>query len=81
MSTERRTLTRREVTYFVLRGVAHEVDPSGRTADELADDEPHRWWTLAEIASGAAAFAPRELAGVLPGVLEGPWTGPPRIVD
>ena len=68
-------------TYFVLRGVVHEVDPSGRTADELADDEPHRWWTLAEIASGTASFAPRQLAEVLPEVIAGPWTGPPRVVD
>ena len=30
-------------TYFVLRGVDHVVDPSGRTEEELADDEPHRW--------------------------------------
>ena len=68
-------------TYFVLRDVEHEVDPSGRTAEELADDEPHRWWTLAEVAAGAAVFAPRELAVVLPRVLEGSWSGPPRIVD
>jgi ADP-ribose pyrophosphatase YjhB (NUDIX family) len=68
-------------TYFVVRDVDHQVDPSGRTAEELADDEPHRWWTLAEVTAGAALFAPRELAAVLPRVLEGPWTGPPRIVD
>jgi ADP-ribose pyrophosphatase YjhB (NUDIX family) len=68
-------------TYFVLRDVDHEVDPSGRTAEELADDEPHRWWSLAEIASGAAVFAPRGLAEALPVVLEGPWTGPLRVVD
>ena len=68
-------------TYFVLRDVDHEVDPSGRTAEELAEDEPHRWWTLAEVAAGVAVFAPRELAAVLPRVLEGPWAGPPRIVD
>ncbi|WP_138757601.1 NUDIX hydrolase [Modestobacter altitudinis] len=74
------TIDSRE-TYFVLRDVDHEVDPSGRTAEELADDEPHRWWTLAEVASGAVVFAPRELAAVLPDVLEGPWAGPPRIVD
>jgi len=68
-------------TYFVLRDVDHEVDVSGRTAQELADDEPHRWWSLAEIAAGTAAFAPRALADALRTVLEGPWTGPPRIVD
>ncbi|MBB3678412.1 8-oxo-dGTP pyrophosphatase MutT (NUDIX family) [Modestobacter versicolor] len=68
-------------SYFVLRGVEHEVDTAGRTAQELADDEPHRWWGLDEIAAGTATFAPRELARVLPLVLAGPWTGPPRIVD
>jgi 8-oxo-dGTP pyrophosphatase MutT (NUDIX family) len=68
-------------TYFVLREVAHEVDPSGRTVAELADDEPHRWWGLAEILASAENFAPRALADVLPEVLEGPWTGPPRIVE
>ena len=68
-------------TYFVLRDVDHHVDPSGRTAEELAEDEPHRWWTLAEVVAGAAVFAPRELAVVLPRVLDGPWAGPPRIVD
>ncbi len=68
-------------TYFVLRDVEHEVDGSGRTEQELVDDEPHRWWTLAEIAAGTTAFAPRALADVLPEVLAGPWAGPPRIVD
>jgi 8-oxo-dGTP pyrophosphatase MutT (NUDIX family) len=68
-------------TYFVLRDVAHEVDPSGRTAEELAGDEPHRWWALAEMRSSGEQFAPRALADVLPEVLAGPWTGPPRIVD
>jgi ADP-ribose pyrophosphatase YjhB (NUDIX family) len=68
-------------TYFVLRDVAHEVDPSGRTVQELADDEPHRWWTLTEIAAGSTTFAPRTLADLLPEVLAGPWSRPPRVVD
>jgi 8-oxo-dGTP pyrophosphatase MutT (NUDIX family) len=68
-------------TYFVLRDVDHVVDVSGRTEQELADDEPHRWWTPAEIAAGTATFAPRTLADALQVVLAGPWTGPPRIVD
>jgi 8-oxo-dGTP pyrophosphatase MutT (NUDIX family) len=68
-------------TYFVLRDVVHEVDPSGRTAEELADDEPHRWWSLADMVSGREMFAPRQLAQALPGVLAGPWVGPPRMVD
>jgi 8-oxo-dGTP pyrophosphatase MutT (NUDIX family) len=67
-------------TFFVLRDVVHEVDPGGRTELELLGQEPHRWWTADELAAGAGEFAPRELAAVLPEVLRGPWTGPPRIV-
>lgn len=66
--------------FFVLRDVVHEVDVSGRTALEGQLDEPHRWWSLEEIARGSETFAPRDLATVLPRVLEGPWTGPPRFV-
>ena len=68
-------------TYFVLRGVVHEVDPSGRTPEELLGDEPHRWWSAAEVAASAESFAPRDLAEVLPQLVAGPWAGPPRIVD
>ena len=68
-------------TYFVLRGVVHQVDPTGRTPEELLGDEPHRWWSVAEVAASAGSFAPRGLAQALPGVVAGPWTGPPRIVD
>jgi 8-oxo-dGTP pyrophosphatase MutT (NUDIX family) len=67
-------------TYFALRDVRHEVDPAGRTELELLGEEPHRWWSVAEIAGSAEEFAPRELAAVLPELLTGPWTGPPRIV-
>jgi 8-oxo-dGTP pyrophosphatase MutT (NUDIX family) len=68
-------------TYFVLRDVVHEVDPTGRTGLELLGEEPHRWWTAAEIAASSETFAPRDLAGLLPGLLEGPWTGAPRVVS
>ncbi|MFQ1001356.1 NUDIX hydrolase [Modestobacter sp. SSW1-42] len=68
-------------TYFALRGVVHTVDVSGRTAEELAADQPHRWWSVAELAASGESFAPRTLAGALAEVLEGPWAGPPRIVD
>jgi 8-oxo-dGTP pyrophosphatase MutT (NUDIX family) len=67
-------------TYFVVRDVVHEVAPRGLTELEILGDEPHRWWTAAEIAASAEEFAPRELAAVLVELLEGPWTGPPRIV-
>jgi 8-oxo-dGTP pyrophosphatase MutT (NUDIX family) len=68
-------------TFFVLRDVVHEVDGSGRTALELLGEEPHRWWSLAEIAGGGAEFAPGNLGEALAQLLEGPWAGPPRIVD
>ncbi|MGY1823663.1 NUDIX hydrolase [Geodermatophilus sp. SYSU D00079] len=67
-------------TFFVLRDVVHEVDPRGRTELELLGEEPHRWWSAAEIADEAAEFAPRELAALLPELVAGPWTGPPRFV-
>jgi 8-oxo-dGTP pyrophosphatase MutT (NUDIX family) len=68
-------------TFFVLRDVVHEVDASRRTELELLGEEPHRWWTAAQIAASEEEFAPRELAAVLPELLAGPWAGPPRIVD
>ena len=67
-------------TYFVLRDVVHEVDARGRTELEILGDEPHRWWSVEEIAASTEEFAPRELPAVLPVLLEGPWTGVPRIV-
>ncbi len=67
-------------TYFVLRDVVHEVDARGRTELEILGDEPHRWWSLAEIAASGEEFAPRELAALLPELLEGPRAGAPRIV-
>ena len=67
-------------TYFLLRDVVHEVDPSGRTELELLGEEPHRWWSVDEIAASGETFAPRDLADALPELLTGPWAGPPRIV-
>ena len=68
-------------TFFVLRDVVHEVDPTGRTELELLGEEPHRWWSVADVAAADVAFAPRELAAVLPELLAGPWRRPPRVVD
>ncbi|WP_222193850.1 NUDIX hydrolase [Modestobacter italicus] len=75
------TLLDARETFFVLRDVVHEVDVSGRTELERQLDEPHRWWSPAEIADSAERFAPRDLGTALPEVLRGPWTGPPRVVD
>jgi 8-oxo-dGTP pyrophosphatase MutT (NUDIX family) len=68
-------------TFFVLRDVVHEVVPGELTELELLAEEPHRWWSAADIAASGEEFAPRELAELLPELLEGPWTGPPRIVS
>ena len=67
-------------TYFVLRDVEHEVDVSGQTELEAYEDQPHRWWSTAEIAASAETFAPRDSPTSLRELLAGPWTGPPRIV-
>ncbi|SNS06701.1 8-oxo-dGTP pyrophosphatase MutT, NUDIX family [Geodermatophilus pulveris] len=67
-------------TFFVLRDVVHEVDPSGRTDLELLGAEPHRWWSAAEVAGSTEAFAPAGLAELLAELAAGPWTGPPRFV-
>jgi hypothetical protein len=68
-------------TYFVLRDVVHEVDVSGQTELEALEDQPHRWWSVAEIAGSDEEFVPEQLAEVLPDLLAGPWTGPPRVVS
>jgi 8-oxo-dGTP pyrophosphatase MutT (NUDIX family) len=68
-------------TYFALRDVVHEVDVSGQTELEALEDQPYRWWSVAEIAGSAEEFVPVQLAGSLPELLSSPWTGPPRVVD
>jgi 8-oxo-dGTP pyrophosphatase MutT (NUDIX family) len=67
-------------TYFVLRDVVHDVDVSGQTAIEAYEDQPHRWWSAAEIHRSDQIFVPTELATALEQLLEGPWTGGPRVV-
>jgi 8-oxo-dGTP pyrophosphatase MutT (NUDIX family) len=68
-------------TFFVLRDVEHTVDGSGRTELEVLGDEPHRWWTVEEIADSAETFAPADLADALAALLRGPHQGPPRFVS
>jgi 8-oxo-dGTP pyrophosphatase MutT (NUDIX family) len=68
-------------TYFALRGVVHDVDVSGQTEIEAYEDQPHRWWSAADIAASPETFAPRGLASLLPELAAAPWTGPPRVVD
>jgi len=67
-------------TYFALRDVVHSVDVSGQTELEAYEDQPHRWWSTAEIVASAETFVPAGLAEALGELLAGPWTGPPRIV-
>ena len=67
-------------TYFALRDVVHEVDVSGQTELEVHEDQPHRWWSPADLAASDEEFVPASLAEALPELLAGPWTGPPRVV-
>lgn len=67
-------------TYFVLRDVVHQVDVSGQTEIEAYEDQPHRWWSAAEIAASQESFVPTGLAAALDQLLAGPWSGPPSIV-
>jgi 8-oxo-dGTP pyrophosphatase MutT (NUDIX family) len=67
-------------TYFVLRDVVHEVDVSGQTELEALEDQPYRWWSVAEIARSGEQFVPEQLAALLPELTSGPWAGVPRIV-
>src|SRR5688500_7486428 len=68
-------------TYFALRDVVHEVDVSGQTAIEAYEDQPHRWWTVGELRDTEEIVVPTGLADALEQLLDGPWSGPPRIVD
>ena len=68
-------------TYFALRGVDHEVDVSGQTELEAYENQPHRWWSAEEIAASDETFVPAELAELLPELVGGRTSGPPRIVD
>ena len=67
-------------TYFVLRDVVHEVVPGALTELEQLADEPHRWWSQAELVDEGAALVPPGLAALLDEVRARPWSGPPRIV-
>jgi 8-oxo-dGTP pyrophosphatase MutT (NUDIX family) len=67
-------------TYFVLRDVVHEVDVSGQTEIEAYEDQPHRWWSAAEIAASDEQFVPPELAALLPELAGGRSQGPPRML-
>ena len=68
-------------TYFALRDVVHDVDVSGQTEIEAYEDQPHRWWSAAEIAASPEMFVPAQLAELLPELVRGPAPGPPRVVD
>jgi 8-oxo-dGTP pyrophosphatase MutT (NUDIX family) len=68
-------------TYFALREVVHEVDVSGQTELEALEDQPHHWWSAAEIRRSDEIFVPTELADALDQLVERPWTGPPRVVS
>lgn len=65
----------------MLRDVVHEVTPSALTELEQLADEPHRWWSPAEITGSTERFEPPALAALLAELAAGPWTGPPRVLD
>ncbi|TYP86038.1 NUDIX hydrolase [Blastococcus xanthinilyticus] len=67
-------------TYFVLRGVVHDVVPGALTELELLADEPHRWWRPEELAAGGVDLVPGDLPALLAELSGGRWTGPPRVV-
>jgi 8-oxo-dGTP pyrophosphatase MutT (NUDIX family) len=67
-------------TYFLLRDVVHEVDVAGQTAMEVYEDQPHRWWSAAEMAASDDEFVPPGLADALDALSAGPWSGPPSVV-
>ena len=68
-------------TYFLLRDVVHDVDVSGQTELEAYEDQPHRWWTVEEIRAADQTFVPPELADVVAELLDGPFSGPPRVLS
>jgi 8-oxo-dGTP pyrophosphatase MutT (NUDIX family) len=68
-------------TYLVLRDVVHEVDVSGQTELEAYENQPHRWWTAEEITASEETFVPPELAELLPELVRGPSSGPPRMLS
>jgi 8-oxo-dGTP pyrophosphatase MutT (NUDIX family) len=68
-------------TYFVLRDVMHVVDVSGQTDLEAYEDQPHRWWTAAEIRAADETFVPAELADLVQQLLDEPSPGPPRVLS
>ena len=68
-------------TYFALRNVVHEIDVSGQTELEAYADQPPRWWSAEEIAGSGEMFVPAGLAELLPALVTGRSSGPPRIVD
>ena len=57
-------------------GVDHVVDPAAAPSSRCSGDEPHRWWSAAEVAACGEAFAPRDLADLLPGPARRPVDRP-----
>src|ERR687894_1221347 len=61
-------------TYFALRDVVHEVDVTGQTEIEAYEDQPHRWWSVAELRNTEQIVVPTGLADALEQLLEAPWS-------
>jgi 8-oxo-dGTP pyrophosphatase MutT (NUDIX family) len=57
--------------FFLLRVVAHQVDPAGMTAFERTHYHGHRWWTQAELAASSETIHPNNLAGLAAELIAG----------
>jgi len=65
--------------FFLVRCEPFKVDESGLDQLELEIVKGHRWWTIDEIRSSDAVFAPRALAELLEPLIRGDV--PPSPVD
>lgn len=67
--------------YFVVRTPSFKPEPAARQADEawMTGDQWYRWWSLDEIRAhrGAERIVPRQLASLLPPILESDFSGMP----
>lgn len=63
--------------YFGVRTASTVIHPGNREVSERTQILEHRWWAMPEIESSSADFRPRNLATLLPAVLEGRYPGVP----
>lgn len=71
---------RQEEDFFFARVWAWEVDTSGFTDIEKSAMGEARWWQLDALRATRDTVYPPQLADLMPELLAGPWSGPPRRV-